>query len=343
MSVLFVRMFVVSLSVILFAHVHTCLASDIDDTVFLRSGGRIRGVVVSDDAGQVQIRLPSGKVRSLARSDVARIDYGADGGDAKVGRSVSPVLAASSSSTQPGQASSPAEASGVLGALRFESEEPGTIWIDGAQYGETPQVIRNLVAGRHRIAVRFHAGGSESRIVGVQGGTETLVTFETPESVTIFRKRKRLGFGGGVELGIGQAPDEYYDPSPLFRVFGRVNYVLSRTFELRADLLLGNFYGVSCDNDGYDDCYTALNLGMGVRGDMQLNWNSIYAWSLGPDIAIGAKGRVFGGHFSPLSFRFGPKREFLLSVQGAIGYFDSSDGPTGWLLESTVGISYLFL
>jgi len=52
-------------------------AGDVDDTVHLRNGGRIRGVVISDDGNWVDVRLPSGKTRTLKRQEVTDITYGA--------------------------------------------------------------------------------------------------------------------------------------------------------------------------------------------------------------------------------------------------------------------------
>ena len=47
------------------------------DTVFLRNGGRLRGTVVEEDPAKgISIQLPTGEVRKLLPSDIARVEYG---------------------------------------------------------------------------------------------------------------------------------------------------------------------------------------------------------------------------------------------------------------------------
>jgi hypothetical protein len=55
----------------------TAWAGDSDDVVFLRNGGRLRGMVIEDDPATVTIKLPDGTVRALARAKVKQIEYGA--------------------------------------------------------------------------------------------------------------------------------------------------------------------------------------------------------------------------------------------------------------------------
>ncbi len=53
-------------------------AGDVDDTVFLKSGGRARGAVLEEDPKNgVRLRLPDGTIRAYAPKDVDHVDYGA--------------------------------------------------------------------------------------------------------------------------------------------------------------------------------------------------------------------------------------------------------------------------
>src|SRR5438105_6698756 len=59
------------------------LAGDLDDTVHLANGGRVRGVVLQDEPnGALVIRLPDGTTRSIPRGDVRSVDYGSKAGTA---------------------------------------------------------------------------------------------------------------------------------------------------------------------------------------------------------------------------------------------------------------------
>jgi hypothetical protein len=52
-------------------------AGDIDDTVYLRDGGRVRGVVLEQDrALGLRIRLPDGTTRSFEAAEVDHVAYG---------------------------------------------------------------------------------------------------------------------------------------------------------------------------------------------------------------------------------------------------------------------------
>jgi hypothetical protein len=234
----------------------------------------------------------------------------------------------------------PAGVSSALGSLRVESDEPGDVFIENAEYGPTPQVIQNLPAGPHRVLVRFHAGDSSSRVIGVQGGAETSVHFEATDSLNAYRVREGAHFGFGLETAVALGDEE--DVIPTFRLFGRVNYAVTRVFEVRADLVLGS-YGVgqwySEDSFSYDAQGHQNAFGVSVRPDIQINWGSIYTLSLGVDLGLNShNGLMYGVHASPLSLRFGPKREFLLNIQaGALANRDDA------VLDVVAQLSYLLL
>lgn len=51
-------------------------ASDAGDTVFLKNGGRVRGVVLEEDpAAGTRLKLPDGTVRAFAPKDVDHVEY----------------------------------------------------------------------------------------------------------------------------------------------------------------------------------------------------------------------------------------------------------------------------
>lgn len=45
------------------------------DTVFLTSGGRVRGTVIADEPAGVTMQLPDGTTRKLLRAEVTRVEY----------------------------------------------------------------------------------------------------------------------------------------------------------------------------------------------------------------------------------------------------------------------------
>lgn len=331
------------------------VASDIDDTVFLHAGGRLLGVVIADEPESVRVRLPDGSVRTLARSEVDHVTYGGETASVPAEPNRAEPVAAKGSR---------APAWGV-GTLRFESTEPGEIWIDGGSYGATPRVVENLAAGAHRVVVKFHQGSSEARVIGVQGGAETVVRFETPTSLRVYREREGLRFGVGLKAGASLDPDlSSVDPVGTFQLVGRLNYAASRTFEFRADLAVGSWFAAKRVISYRSECQPVVgtrgcrsirnvpvgtdneadwrNLGVGLGGAIQWNLAPVYVWSLGIDAAVGLRGTRFGAHFSPLSFRFGSKHEFLLSFQGEIGYYDTAPH-SGVVVGGSAGLSRLFL
>jgi hypothetical protein len=54
-------------------------AGDVDDTVFLKGGGRIRGTIVEEEPTKgVRIKLPDGRTRTLKPAEVDHVQYAAD-------------------------------------------------------------------------------------------------------------------------------------------------------------------------------------------------------------------------------------------------------------------------
>ena len=311
-------------------------AGDIDDTVFLKSGGRARGTVIEEDPRTgVTLRLPNNTLRTFKPDDVARVEYGTSPAT-ESSMALHPSQAqGASAAVAPPVSDTPFNV--VQGSLRIESSEPGSAMIDGAEYGTLPQVIQNLSAGPHRVVVQFHAGDSIARIIGVRAGTETLAKFEPTPSLEAFKSHHGLHFGVGVDPLIALVDGD--DLGASVRVFGRMSYAFTRVVELRVDLVGGGYV-----QNVYRDYNTATKSAFGVslRGDLQLNWGSIYTLAVGLDFGVAAtdeEGPFIGGvHVSLLGFRFGSKREFLLSAQEGLM---SVNGRLD--MEQTLGLSYLFL
>jgi hypothetical protein len=71
------------------------LAQVADDTVFLKSGGRIRGtVMVEDPSSGVRVKLSDGTVREVPAADVARVEYASDAHSAAPPAAPAPALTA---------------------------------------------------------------------------------------------------------------------------------------------------------------------------------------------------------------------------------------------------------
>jgi hypothetical protein len=61
-------------------------AGDVDDTVLLKNGGRVRGTVMSEDPGQgVSVKLADGSVRAIPTAEVERVEYGTQAAEAPPG------------------------------------------------------------------------------------------------------------------------------------------------------------------------------------------------------------------------------------------------------------------
>jgi hypothetical protein len=304
-------------------------AAGVDDIVFLKNGGRARGLVLeSDPRSGARLRLEDGTLRWYDANAIDHIEYGST--------TSSPTpLAPGSQLVTIGDRSS--------GALRIESSEPGDLVLDGGDFGTTPQLIERLAPGPHRVIIRFHAGDSNARLVTLRAGVETPIRFETPATLRAFRARQGISLGIGVEGGTGLV--DFKERAAGIRGVVRANWALSRVFELRADARFGLFPACHTwfekpPGDGYPSQYhdKGAFLGFGVRADAQINWGSVYTLSAGVDaVYIGYEGMVAGGHVSPLGFRFGYARQLLLSFQAGLL---SGHEP---VLDFTGGLTYLFL
>jgi hypothetical protein len=322
-------------SLVLTAH---AAAGDVDDTVFLKNGGRARGTVVEEDpTAGVSVRLPNGTFRSFKPQEVARVEYGNQPATlASTPPTAAPTRVDSDrESAKAAGIGSPLDA--IQGSLHIESTEPGVVTIDGAEYGTLPQVIHNLSAGPHRVMVHFLAGDSVARSVGVRAGAESLVNFEATPSLEAFKLHQGPHFGLGIEPAVAYLLGED-QIGATFRAIGRISYALTRVVELRSDLVVGSFFGNGAYNGYYRE--TMLAFGVLLRVDLQVNWGSIYTLSIGLDVgaANADEPLIAGLHGSLLSFRFGAKREFLLNFQDGLLVINSAV-----VFEQTLGLSYLFL
>jgi hypothetical protein len=319
-----------------------------DDVVFLKNGGRARGVIIeSDPAKSTRIRLQDGSIRTFEAAAVDHIAYGSDG--ATLATPAKPAAPAKSSPAVVAQPPAPPSAAGapaqpahpeaawgvVLGSLHIESTEPGDVYIDGGEYGATPVVVPNLSVGPHKVVIRFHAGDDDSRIVHVRSGAETAVHFDGTAGLRAYRAHRGFNFGIGFETGVGVVGDAI----PAINAVARANVAVSRVFEFHADLRFGAFPVVYWIDDGYyADRREVTQGGAALRIAGQLNLGSIYTVSFGFDAGTASKsGPFLGGHISPLGFRMGAERSFLLAFTFGGRAFED-----GAAADFLLGGTYLF-
>lgn len=326
----------------------SAVRADADDIVFLKSGGRARGLVIeSDPATGTRIKLHDGTVRVFEAAAVDHVTYGDTRAAATPPSAAKPAPnpplrqpsgtqpSAASDARQPRPVAESLSYNPMQGALRIESSEPGRVFIEGGEYGSTPLVVPNLTAGQHRVTIRFHAGDSDARIVNVRGGTETLVSFETTSSLRAFNSHQGWHFGLGVEGGFTMFDEN--DGAPEIHLVLRANHAVSRQLEMHADARLGAF-GAQIFTD-YSSYTTTGTPGLLLGGDAQLNLGSVYTMSIGVDVgALIGVGPVAGAHLSPIGLRLGSERAVLLALQA--GVMTGNDG-AGY--SFVLGATYLFL
>jgi hypothetical protein len=314
--------FAISLLVLLTASI--AHAED-DDVVFLKNGGRVRGTVVFEDPQEgVQIRLSTGVVRSIARADLDRVQYG-------------------------GPEDEPAKPSAVTtrggprsGSIHVESTVPGRVFLDGGLVGPTPADVASTMPGVHVVRVEFDQGGSQEERILVQAGQPASVTLDLPKSAVGFAARS------GVHLGVGVEGTLIVFPSlsgggHLFASAGGtgqlvINIALAPVVDLRATAFAGVTQG--------DFTFTPIGASFGARFNVGSFYTASAGFRGGVAIAAGSNGGtvipMFGPEVSPVGFRFGDQREFSLELTERIGLYDSS-GFISVTTEHAIGLQYLFL
>lgn len=101
------------------AYPRTAHASDTGDTIFLRAGGRVRGVVIEESPTKgVQIKLPTGEVRTIQADQVERVAYESD--------AVGVPAAGAPASTEEPQTAAPATTPQLAAAPTQPAAAPAT-------------------------------------------------------------------------------------------------------------------------------------------------------------------------------------------------------------------------
>lgn len=242
----------------------------------------------------------------------------------------------------------------------MESADPGTVSIDGGDYGRTPVDIPRLAPGRHQVVVNYVAGGSDTRRVVTRPGATTPVTFEARESRGLFARRKGVHIGLGAE-GVFWVDSHGGPLVPGGRAFGRMSYATSPGVDLRVDLGIGAFF---CKDYGYGATkFQYTSVPVTARFDAQFNFGTVYSIALGVDLGVnfllldattttktGAQAVTVstldpraqvGIHASLLTFRFGDDRQFMVSAQEGVLVNYGGDYPFG-TFEQTFAFSWLF-
>ena len=91
-----------------------------------------------------------------------------------------------------------AEGDGREGALDVTAAQPGTVLIDGAEYGASPQLIEHLPPGPHKVTLQFDAGGESTRAIAVRPGTTTSVFMDLSAANKAYEARRGFHFAVGV-------------------------------------------------------------------------------------------------------------------------------------------------
>lgn len=226
-------------------------------------------------------------------------------------------------------------AAAIDGSLQIESDEPGTLAIDGSKYGALPQLVRHLTPGPHRVEVSFLNGESSTRVVMIHGGQQAVVRLEGKRSPQASEPQERPHFGLGVEAGFGH---NKYTVATL-RAVVRLNYAVSPHSEVLADVVVGAFPSVVEGRSGYEDKELA-SFGVELRGELLVRLGSIFMLGIGVDLGVVTDGAPFtGGAHVPIGVRFGEAREYRLSL--ASGARLTGGGHV--FFEQTLCFAYLFL
>ena len=329
------------LPAIIFLTARSAEAGSTDDTVFLTGGGRVRGLIVEESpTAGVRLRMPDGTLRTFAKKDVDHVTYG--GAPAAPAPTTPPVVILPQ----------------TTGVLHVETSEPATISVAGGDYGHAPQDIASLPVGKQTVVVHFDGGGEMSRVVFVRAGATTTVRLEpTPKAVN-FRSQEGVHFGVGGEAVLWYKPGGY--TSYGLRAFGRMNIGLSPAIDFRLDAALGVVSGTvgyisnPLVESSSGESVSEFVIPISVRPDLQFNLSGLYSLSVGLDLGIAYASRsaqgvpgastvreMLGIHGSPLTLRFGERRNCVLAAQeGFLVQF--GDGAYAGF-EQTVSFTYIFL
>jgi hypothetical protein len=265
----------------------------------------------------------------------------------------------------------PAQASG---RLVIKATEPGKVFIDGGERGVAPIDVPDLPAGTHTIRVEFDEGGSSTLRVSVMANQTTDINVEPSAGAKVFAFRR------GVHLGATAEGTIYTGSSSISMLGARlspfINYGATPGVELRVGPVVGIgqytslVYAGNGTATGTDQSSTYFQIG--AHASLRLDLGAFYVIAIGagagfldapatpPTTAAAAATAAtrqlapyIVAEVSPLTIRFGARREFELGYTFGIGAFSvqrndgsvSSSGQVGSdfksIIENMVGFTYV--
>jgi hypothetical protein len=294
-------------------------AGETDDTVMLKNGGRVRGIVVEEDPAKgVRIKLPGGELRAIPAKDVDRVVYGA----------------APSPAPPPPPAPAPVPTMSpspvAMGALQIVSTEPARASLDGGEVGPTPTLV-NATAGGHRVEVVFDDGGTAQRFVYVRGGATETVTLAPSGAHRAWHAHAgpHFGFDAGFSFDFDGKPHTYGG--------GTVGFVYNQGLTQAMELRVGVAAVIA---DG-----KAFVIGAEVPVWLRFHLGATYLMGVGVHAGLLSVGGNAGGAFGPsasvLGFRFGPSRDWEIRIDDAVSFGSVFKDNT--FVENTLVLTHLFL
>ena len=348
-----------------------------NDTVFLKNGGRVRGVVVEEDPQTgVRVKLADGTITTVAAADVERVDYESAGGAAPVAPPTAPPA--------PLPPVAPPPIVVQPGTIEVSTTRAGSVRLGGGQRGtatpEEPLVITGVPPGQHAVRIDFDDGGNASEKVSVGPGQVTKLTLEPSAARAAFDYRRGVHLGASIAPmwihfadehqvghksgyafnGASATPYESRDYGPFTYGGGRaivfLNIGLVPAVDLRASAF-GTFAGGEGFLAPVGASFAArFNLGSiysiwaGAFGGYAFRSRYIDTDNCGtryerPGVcneSFGGGAPFFGPEVSVAGFRFKERRQFEVELRNGIG-IGNLDGNIAPWIEGGVAVSYLLL
>jgi hypothetical protein len=87
-----------------------------------------------------------------------------------------------------------------MGSLHVESDAPATVTVDGGEIGKTPADVGGLFPGRHRVRIKYDAGGTDDHTVLITSNDTARLDAKIPPARLLFNAtRSGVTFGAGLE------------------------------------------------------------------------------------------------------------------------------------------------
>jgi len=307
----------------------SALADEAGDIVFLKGGGRVRGLVVEESpTAGVRVKLADGTIKVVLAKDVDHVEYAS----AKPAEPPPP---------EPKPEPKP-EPPALLAPLHVESEEPGIVSIDGAEVGPAPIDMKDIEPGKHRIRITYDRGGKSEKVVFVRDGERNEVRFQKSSATKAGEAREGVHLAFSGEPFFGYMPRAFVGSVGGLRLFGGINLGLAPAVDLRVGGQIG-FWG---------------NSGIGFlpiqgRATFRFNLGPLYSMEVGGHAGVTflptAEGRPValaggGPDFSFLSFRFGDVRQFEITAMESFDFLTLPGDDPGnylWSFQQSVGFAWV--